>query len=242
MNKKDVKPDMNLAKAAPTRPERDDPGLRRTLRGRRCRFMSANENSDIAARAAELYAPRAILAEARPEGMAVGVSDIVLFLGSGRAPSAEAQRALFASPRLRADYRRLKSQLSMFELPALAAASDGQVTMRRFEGGAIRIHPSRVAGQTYVLVRFDAPDNAPAAMVLEHPSGEVVRRALSIEQSEGEALLLLDSRLPEDEAFLRVLCDPKSTGGFLMGSRDCGQSAILPDGEPSVARGSHDPI
>jgi hypothetical protein len=104
----------------------------------------------------------------------------------------------------------------MFELPALAAASDGQVATRRFDGGSIRIHPSRVTGQTYVFLHFDAPDRMPAAMVIEHPSGELMRRALPVDRANGEAMLLLDSHNPEDAAFLRVLCDPRSTGAFLI--------------------------
>jgi hypothetical protein len=178
---------------------------------------AANDNSDLARRADDLYVARTAVAEARPDGMALGVGAIARFLnGAGRALSTEEQRALFANPRLRADYRRLKSQLSMFELPALAAASDGEVATRRFEGGSIRIHPSRVTGQTYVFVRFDTPDRVPAAMVLEHPSGECVRRTLPVDRAAGEAMLLLDSHNPEDAAFLRVLCDPRSTGAFLI--------------------------
>jgi hypothetical protein len=178
---------------------------------------AANDNSDVATRAAELYAARAAVADARPDGVALGVAEIALFLsGTGRALSAEEQHTLFANHRLRADYRRLKAQLSMFELPALAAASDGQVATRRFDGGSIRIHLSRVTGWTYVFVRFDTPDRVPAAMLLEHPSGEFVRRTLPVDRPEGEAMLLLDSHNPEDAAFLRVLCDPRSTGAFLI--------------------------
>jgi len=180
-------------------------------------MSAANDNSHIATRADELYAARAAVADASPDGIGLGMGEIALFLtGTGRALSAEEQRALFANPRLRADYRRLKSQLSMFELPALAAASDGRVATRRFEGGSIRIHPSRVMGQTYVFVHFDAPDRVPAAMVVEHPSGEFMRRALPVDRATGEAMLLLDSHNPEDAAFLRVLCDPRSTGAFLI--------------------------
>jgi hypothetical protein len=179
-------------------------------------MSGANDNSAIASRADELYAARTAVAEAGPFRAALGVNEIALFLsGTGRALSAEEQRALFAIPRLRADYRRLKSQLSIFELPALAAASDGQVATRRFDGGSIRIHPSRVMGQTYVFIRFDTPDMAPAAIVLEHPSGALVRRALRVDRNEAEAMLLLDSHSPDDEAFLRALCDPRSTGAFL---------------------------
>jgi hypothetical protein len=53
-------------------------------------------------------------------------------------------------------------------------------------------------------------------MVLEHPSGEFMRRALPVDRAQGEAMLLLDSHNPEDAAFLRVLCDPTSTGAFLI--------------------------
>jgi hypothetical protein len=180
--------------------------------------MTTPDDADpIAQRADALYAARAALAETTPRPPGIGVGEIVQFLtGSRRSLSVEEQRSLFANPRLRADYRRLKAQLSVFELPALAAASDGQVGARRFDGGSISIHPSRVAGQIYVVLRFDKPVRTPSAMVLEHPSGEFLKRELPQVQDDGEAMIVLDSQNPDDEAFLRVLRDPTATGSFLL--------------------------
>jgi hypothetical protein len=175
-----------------------------------------DDPDDIARRADALYAARAAFAEAAPARRGLGVAEIVEFLtDSRRALSADEQRSLFANPRVRADYRRLKAQLAVFELPALAAASEGDVETRRFDGGSIRIHPSRVPGQTYVLVRFDSPGRPPSSIVIEHPSGKLVKRALPDVQSDGETVIVLDSHKEEDEAFLRVLRDPISTGSFL---------------------------
>jgi hypothetical protein len=183
--------------------------------------MTAHDDDaddDIAQRADGLYAARAALADATPRPRRLGIAEIVQFLtDSRRSLSADEQRSLFANPQVRADYRRLKAQLSVFELPALAAASDGQVGARRFDGGSISIHPSRVAGQTYVILRFDSLARPPAALVLERPSGELVKRALPDGQSDSEAMMIvLDSHNADDETFLRVLRDPTATGSFLL--------------------------
>jgi hypothetical protein len=176
--------------------------------------MTTHDDAD---RADALYAARAAFADAAPARRGLGVAEIVQFLTDPRrALSADEQRSLFANPGLRADYRRLKAQLSAFELPALAAASEGHVETRRFDGGSIRIHPSRVPGQTYVLVRFDSSARPPSAILIEHPSGELVKRALPEVQSDGETMIVLDAHKDEDEAFLRVLRDPISTGSFLV--------------------------
>src|ERR1700685_4713162 len=124
-------------------------------------------------------APRSALAEPKRTRPRFAVAEIVQFLNDpSRALAPEEQRALFADPRLRADYRRLKEQATTFELPALAAASSGNVNARRFDGGSISIHPSRIPGQLYVIVRFNWPANPPRAMLLESASGDLVKRAL----------------------------------------------------------------
>src|SRR5215831_12245943 len=103
------------------------------------------DTDDIAHRADQLYAARSALAEARRPARRFGVAEIVQFLNDPtRSLSADEQRALFTDPRLRADYRRLKAQATTFEMPALAAASSGAVNARRFDGGSVSIHPSRV--------------------------------------------------------------------------------------------------
>src|SRR5580692_9312874 len=137
------------------------------------------DTDDIARRADMLYAARSALAEARRPTRRFGIAEIVQFLNDpSRSLTAEEQRALFTDPRLRADYRRLKAQATTFELPALAAASSGAVDSRRFEGGSISIHASRLPGQIYVIVRFNSPTETPRAILLEGAEGDLVKRAL----------------------------------------------------------------
>jgi len=101
-------------------------------------------------------------------------------------------------------------------LPALAAASDGALTTRRFEGGRVSIHPSRVPGQTYVILRFGNPSGAPRMMLLESAAGEFVKRALPTVDQNGEATMVLNERSAADAGFLRLLADPTSTGTFVL--------------------------
>ncbi len=173
------------------------------------------DTDDIARRADQLYAARSALAEAKRPTRRFGVAEIVQFLNDpSRSLSPEEQRALFTDSRLRADYRRLKAQATTFELPALAAASSGAVNARRFEGGTVSIHPSRVAGQIYVILRFTSPADAPRMMLLESAAGEFLKRALPAADPQGEVMMVLNER--SDADFLRLLADPTSTGTFVL--------------------------
>jgi hypothetical protein len=175
------------------------------------------DTDDIARRADMLYAARSALAEATRPTRRFGIAEIVQFLSDpSRSLTAEEQRALFTDPRLRADYRRLKAQATTFELPALAAASSGAVDQRRFEGGNISIHPSRVPGQIYVILRFSWPTNAPRMMLLESAEGQLLKRALPSADSQGEVMMVLNERSDADAGFLRLLSDPTSTGTFVL--------------------------
>jgi hypothetical protein len=175
------------------------------------------DTDDIAQRADLLYAARSALAEAKRPTRRFGVAEIMQFLNDpSRSLTAEEQRALFSDPRLRADYRRLKAQATTFELPALAAASSGAVDSRRFEGGSVRIHPSRVPGQIYVILRFSWPAGAPRMMLLESAAGDLVKRALPSADQQGEVMMVLNERSDADAGFLRLLADPTSTGTFVL--------------------------
>jgi hypothetical protein len=175
------------------------------------------DTDDIAQRADKLYAARSALAEARRPTRRLGIAEIVQFLSDpSRSLTAEEQRALVTDPRLRADYRRLKAQATTFELPALAAASSGAVDTRRFEGGSVRIHPSRVPGQIYVVLRFTWPAGAPRMMLLESAEGHLVKRALPSADQQGEVMMVLNERSDADAGFLRLLADPTSTGTFVL--------------------------
>jgi len=179
-------------------------------------MTAADHSDDLARRADALYAARTAMAEATRPPRRLGIAELIQFLNEpGRALTLEEQRALFADPKLRADFRRLKAQATMFELPALAAAGTGDVTARRFEGGSVTIHPSRVRGQIYVILRFPASAGAPRTMLLESTAGDLLKRALPAADPNGEVMMVLDERSAADAAFLRLLSDPTSTGTFV---------------------------
>jgi hypothetical protein len=177
---------------------------------------AADHDDDIAHRAEKLYAARSALAETQPSQRRLGVAEILQFLNDPQhSLSMEEQRALFADPKLRADYRRLKSQVAIAELPALAAASAGDVNSRRFDGGTVSIHPSRVHGQIYVILRFNWP-TPPRTMLLEDTGGDLVKRSLPPVDANGEIMMVLDEKKTSDAAFLRMIRDPTSMGSFLL--------------------------
>jgi hypothetical protein len=178
--------------------------------------MTADHADDIARRADELYAARAAVEDRSRPAPRMGIAEIMRFLNDpGRSLSIEEQRSLFTDPQLRADFRRLKSQTAIADLPALAAASAGDVSTRRFEGGTLTIHQSRIPGQVYVVLRFDRLEGAPRAMLLETAGAEIIKRMLPAADPNGEVMLVLDDRIASDQAFLRVISDPTSTGSFL---------------------------
>jgi hypothetical protein len=179
--------------------------------------MTTETESDFARRADQLYAARSALADTKGPQRRFGIAEIVQFLSDpSRSLTSEEQRALFADPRLRSDYRRLKAQATTFEMPALAAASSGNVNARRFDGGSITIHPSRIPGQLYVILRFNWPANSPRAMLLEGATGDLVKRALPSADQQGEVMMVLDENNDADAGFLRLLADPTSTGTFVV--------------------------
>jgi hypothetical protein len=172
---------------------------------------------DIAGRTDRLYAARSALAKAGRPTRQFGVAEIAQFLNDpSRTLTSEHQRALFTDPVLRADYRRLKADATTVELPALAAASSGAVASRRFEGGSVRIHPSRIAGQIYLILRFNWPAGGPRMMLLESAEGDLVKRALPSVDQQGEVMMVLNQRSAADAGFLRLLADPMSTGTFVL--------------------------
>lgn len=180
-------------------------------------MTTPDHTDDVLRHADTLYAARSALAETERSPRRFGVAEIVQFLNDpGRSLSMEEQRSLFADPKLRADYRRLKSQVAFAELPALAAASAGDVNTRRFEGGTVSIHPSRVPGQVYVVLRFSWPAGAPRIMLLENSGGDLIKRSLPPADPNGEIMMVLDEKSSSDQGFLRLISDPTSTGSFLL--------------------------
>src|SRR5262245_24099972 len=181
------------------------------------RDMSLPSDEPAVPVADRLYAARAAVADAAPGGPKVGVGELVQFLADPTSElSPDAQRALFTNARLRADFNGLKASLRLVELPSLAAASDGTVDARTFGGGSVRIHPSRVAGQVYALFQFSWPSATPRAVLLQGAAGDILKRPLPAADASGQAVLVLDRNQPSDEAFLRLIADPTSTGCFIL--------------------------
>ncbi|SRR6266446_11453 len=179
-------------------------------------MTAADHTDDIARRADKLYAARAAMEGSSRSARRMGIAELMQFLNDPRRSlSIEEERLLFTDPQLRADFRRLKSQVAIADLPALAAASAGDVSTRRFEGGTVTIHQSRIPGQVYVVLRFDRLAGAPRTMLLENPEGDLIKRTLPAADSNGEVMLVLDSKIASDQNFLRVISDPTSTGSFL---------------------------
>jgi hypothetical protein len=163
-----------------------------------------------------LYAARACIADARPGHRRVGIAELVRFLSDPDFElSIEGQQALFASPMLRADFQTLRQRSRLVELPALAAASAGNLTLRTFPGGSARIHPSRVEGQVYVVIELQAAGRMPRALLLEHHSGRLAKRLLRAPDASGQLVLVLDRNKPGDALFAELLADPTTTGSFL---------------------------
>jgi hypothetical protein len=175
----------------------------------------AGDGGDIWHEADRLYAAREAVAEASAGGKRIGVAELVRFLSdSCNELTVEAQRALFASPRLRADFQTLKARLRMIELPVVAAASAGRVTSRAFPGGSARVHPARREGQVYVVFEFEDPTVAPGALLLEDASC-IAKRPLPAPDALGQVVLVMDRSDARDALFLQLLADPMATGSFL---------------------------
>ena len=179
--------------------------------------MTTDAENEFADRTDRLYAARSALADTKRPRQRFGIAEIVQFLSDPtRALTPDEQRSLFTDPRLRADYKRLKAQATSFEMPAFAAASSGNVDARRFDGGTINIHPSRVAGQLYVILRFNTVTDQPRAIVLESTSGELAKRALPAADPQGAIMMVFNETNEADASFLRLLADPTSTGTFVL--------------------------
>jgi hypothetical protein len=179
--------------------------------------MTADYARDIEQHAERLYAARSALAETKPSPRRLGAAEILQFLSDPeRSLTSEEQRSLFTDPQLRADFRRLKLQAAAAELPALAAASAGDVNARHFNGGTVNIFPSRVPGQRYVRLRFNWPAGTPRTMLLENTDGDLVKRMLPPADTNGEIIIVLDEKNITDAAFLRLISDPTATGSFLL--------------------------
>jgi hypothetical protein len=192
--------------------------------------------AEVEAKAAAL---RASFAQIRKTSQqpAVSEADLVAFLIEGRALSHAQQRALFADPGLREQFRALKAQHAvalapradttssaepaaapnLLAMPSLrAAATDpGARFSRKLAGGELQIHPAGVGNQVYVVFTLDDAAANPRILVVERARDMKLARIALPPADDSEILLVKDLDLPADAELIDLLRDPSSTGAFL---------------------------
>ena len=163
-----------------------------------------------------LYIANALLSDACAPVSPLCIADIVRFLTvSGTRLTAEQSRKLVADRALRQVYARLKAVLVSHEMPALIAASDGEVDERTFEGGTLLLVRGD-AGDWYMRVRIDQRGQTEKLSLLIEPEGGLPRKIdLGMPDSTRSYLVLLDDTDAHDQAVIVALRDPLSRAYIL---------------------------
>lgn len=172
-------------------------------------------------RANSIFVADMVLAEQVPGHEPFGMVEIARFLTTPTMQlSFEQSRKLFADPALRQGYEKLRTVLSVHELPTVIAASDGEIDRRSFEGGRIDLIPSGRPEEWYLRVEI-SDGNMPAEpmLLVEAPEGGIHKLALANPDSTNAFLVLLDVEEESQGALLHALRDPLSTGCILSSGR-----------------------
>lgn len=115
---------------------------------------------------------------------------------------------LFRSPRLRREFAALGRSVATVTIPELAAASDGALSKREFQGGMLRIERNPEEGETYVIIELEPPTPpGPQVLLTLTPEISIERRDLPPFDSAGRTMLILGDT-PSDQAFIAGLQDP----------------------------------
>ena len=182
-------------------------------------LMSASDdNNDIIDRAEDLYVARSVIAAKSTRRPLLAIADLVRFLTDREVVSLtpDQQAQLFTDRQLRDDFQRLKRSLSLFVMPAAAAASTDQLlNERNFPGAQVKITGSRKPGHFYVTIALEEVDSSPALLVLEGPAGDIARVALPAVDDRGTILILKDMASPSDARLINLLRDPSTIGTFI---------------------------
>jgi hypothetical protein len=181
------------------------------------------DGKDVFQRAEDLFVARSVIADAQPQAERLSIADLYRFLTDPAFTlTAEQQALLFADRRLRADYQRLKQDLSpasrpqgAFEFPRVAAASDRALDERQFPHGSIQIAESQAdSRQVYVVFALQQAQEV-RALILESVRGHLTKLKLEAPDTDGIIQLLLDTRNDVEAEVVRLLRDPETTGMFV---------------------------
>jgi hypothetical protein len=119
---------------------------------------------------------------------------------------------IFANLPVSEIFRALRAQFFSWDLPTVAAASQGLVHERTFEGGDIHLTPSSIDGQTYLTVRFNDPPATTSQLIVEAIGGRVHRLTLPSPDSQGEVFIVLDLNNQREASLVAALHDPMAHG------------------------------
>ncbi|MEP1573904.1 hypothetical protein [Roseibium album] len=176
--------------------------------------------NDLFDKADEIFIAKACLEPKQKARRQFGVGDLYRILTDPKAElDPQLTQDLFAVPHLRESFRALRRRLAVHDVPAMAAASDGGLNSRIFEGGRLRLVPARSGGFTYAIFELETQQGS-LTLMLAHPDGTIVRRSLPQADDLGEVMLVLDPANSEDEELLRLLSDPLCEGGLFESSAD----------------------
>ena len=180
--------------------------------------------SDKTERAQEVYAANRLAVEGTPRPGAIGVAELHAFLTDPTVELTPAQSGyLFRSPTLRETFQALKQRLSSHPLSMVAAASDGGVDTRHFDGGSLQIIPARRGDRVYLTVTIQAPGALMAgALLIVETAETVLKRKLPPPDQQGRMLVILDPAEPGDQALITALRDPSASGDVLALAPDQG--------------------
>jgi hypothetical protein len=162
---------------------------------------------------------------AQEEPSSEQVSALKRYVEGGRATlSSEIRTLLKTSGELRAALRHMIQEIVVgpgsFVLAPVAAASDGDVDQRRFEGGIVTVAPAEGhPTQVYIVVDFDdSKSRARYAILRAEDDTDVARLPLDErfdEVEDGVIQRLVDLENPEVECFVKLFRIPTSRGALL---------------------------
>lgn len=178
-----------------------------------------------AERILEQFAERKAASAERDPIASIGLAELVRFLeGDPGVSSALMNRAMLQRPALRADLTALRIRLTRMELPAVAAASDGDLEERPLPGGRLSLFaPSDEALVYLSLALADSPPpGVGLSLVLTTEENQVLVLPLPEFNDEGTVTLILTIGDAGDAALVAALRNPRTRGDFIerTGPRD----------------------
>lgn len=164
------------------------------------------------------FAVRDALADAWPTTpQGVSVSSLVTALMSASfSLSPKEWQSIRNDAKLNASWQYLRRAATIAELPRLAAASDSAQRSRHFSEGTVAIVPSRKQGLVLIKIVWTPPQRLPRFLLLDGGVDAIATRALGRRRSSGDFVIACDESNSEDQAYLRLLGDPRTTGSFLL--------------------------